>query len=258
MKKFWTLAFVPVLLLLLFAPCKIAAAEVRVIDSFGLFTPSEQEALEEKAQRISDEYDTNIIILAADESGFSDNYARDLIEGYGEEAYPEGYIGYAINMADRSYWVDAFGDRLRGYFPQSKTDDIADEAYDRLSDGEYYGSADSFLNNIDKRLAIQTSKYGNLSKLWVYKGRTIFFGAGAVILALVAAGGWTLAKVHKHADKKTAQEAELYKNELRLSNRRDQFIRAYQTRIRKPESSSGGGHSSGGGSAGHTGSGGHF
>lgn len=261
MKKIWKLA--ALFLALVFAaglhPVALHAAGVRVVDDSDLFSDSEQAALEARAQAISDAYNTNVLIVTSDEYGFSDNYARDVIESYGSQNYPSGYIAYCIDMADRSYWVDAYGQRERDYFTQSKTDAIAEAAFDDLSDGDYAGSGFTFLDRVDKNFQVKTSKFGPLTKLVVYPARTIAAAGVSIAGALAIALGMTYAKVRKHADKNVRSEADEYQDALNLTHRSDRFIRTYQTRVRRPkQNSSGGGFGGGGGSAGHTGSGGHF
>lgn len=256
MKRAWKLG-VLVALLFLLLPEPLQAAGRRIIDDAGLFDAGEIERLEAKAEDIYQTYGIDTFVITSYNEGFSDNYARDLIEDYGVSSYPQGYIGYAVNMADRSYWIDAYGDEIRGLFTQSRTDGMAEKAADELADGDYGDSAMGFLNDVEKRYAVRTSKYGNLAKLWVYKGRTVLFGFISLILALIAAFILTVIKVSRHRDKNVSTEADAYMSPLDLQGRRDQYVRSYQTRVRRQKSSSSGG-GGGGGSSGHTGSGGHF
>lgn len=260
MKKTLGILLLMPLLLLLIAPIQAKAGQVLIIDEYGLFTESEREKLEDKAQKISDDFDTNVVILTSGASLTSNNYARDAIESLGSSRFPEGYIGYAIDMADRSYWVDAYGDREREIFKQSDTDSLSENAYSYLREGEYYDSANSFLNGVNKRFRIATSGFGNLSKLWIEPGATALAVGGGTVLALVVAGIATGIKAGKHRDKTIKVDAGQYGRNFNLSQNRDRLVRTYQTRVKVPEPShsSGGGFSGGGGSAGHTGSGGHF
>ena len=260
MKKIWKLAAVLLAFwLVLPAGIRLQAAGVRVIDDSDLFTDSEEAILEEEASRISEKFGTNVFILTSDEYGFSDNYARDVVEEYGPANYPAGYVAYCIDMDDRSYWVDAYGERERSYFTQSRTDAIAERAFDDLRDGDFFGSARAFLDKTERNFKVATSSMGPFAKLFVYPARTLVAGIIALIIALASAGIMTFSKVRKHADKNMRTEADEYQGGLNLTDRSDIFVRSYQTRVRRPrQTSSGGGFGGGGGSAGHTGSGGHF
>lgn len=260
MKKIWKLAAVLLAFwLVLPAGIRLQAAGVRVIDDSDLFTDSEEAILEEEASRISEKFGTNVFILTSDEYGFSDNYARDVVEEYGPANYPAGYVAYCIDMGDRSYWVDAYGERERSYFTQSRTDAIAERAFDDLRDGDFFGSARAFLDKTERNFKVATSSMGPFAKLFVYPARTLVAGIIALIIALASAGIMTFSKVRKHADKNVRTEADEYQGGLNLTDRSDIFVRSYQTRVRRPrQTSSGGGFGGGGGSAGHTGSGGHF
>lgn len=235
----------------------VFAAEYSVTDGADLFTYEEETKLEEEAERISREYDTHVMILTSNAYGTSENFARDLIEDAGVAAFPDGYIGYAVDMADRSYWVDAYGSKERSIFTQSQTDDLAESAADDLKDGDYYESAMGFLKAIERRLIVKTTPMGALKKPFVYPVTTVFMFIGSGVFALIAAWLWTAYKAAGHKDKGIAAQAEAYRSDLQLVRNNHLFSHHYQTRIPVPESrsSSGGG---GGGSAGHTGSGGHF
>lgn len=259
---------------LLLLPFSIQANGASVIDGGDLFTPDEERKLEQKAEEIARKYNTNVVILTADysnqlegeippdkyPSSFSDNEARDLIETYGTLNYPQGYIGYAIDMNDRSYWADAYGPREREVFTQSVMDKLADGSLEALKDGDYYAAANEFLNGVNIQWDIRTSPLGILKKPLIYKGWTLVFLGGSGALAALLAAGWTGLKMARHRDKKEAHNAALYQQQLKLAQKQDRFKRVYQTRrpVPKSTSSGGGGSHGGGASAGHTGSGGHF
>lgn len=233
----------------------VQAADIVISDGVDLFTEQEEKELDAYAREISDQFDSNVIILTTNEYGFSDNYARDVIESQGVSRFPEGYIAFAVDMADRSYWVDVYGDRLRGMFSQSRTDDMADSAADHLRDGEYYEAAAGFLEDVDRRLQVETDPMGWLKKPFIYWEKTALALGLSLVGGLAAAFGMTALKLNKHKDKVLAYNASGYGSSLNLTHNHDRFVSHYQTRVHKPKSSGGSG---GGGSAGHTGSGGHF
>lgn len=238
-----------------FAPLQAAGAYVS--DQAGLFDGDQEAALEQQAQQLSDAYDANVLIVTSNQSGFSDNYARDVIEQAGTERYPDGYIGICIDMNDRSYWVDVYGDRLRSIFTQSRTDDLGDALYEHLEDQDYAGGIAAVLDKAEKRLNLETGSMKFFRKAAVYPGRTLVIGIGTGVIAAVFALLLTYYRVTRHKDKGEAVQANDYSGGLLLRQRDILFSHHYQTRVPVPKSDSSGG-SHGGGSAGHTGSGGHF
>ena len=237
---------------------------LRVRDGADLFTEEEEALLDEQASRISSDYGTDIWICTSNTEGTSDNYARDMLESTGEKDFPDGYIAYGVNMADRSYWVDVYGDMEREIFTQSRTDDLAELAADQLKEGEYYQSAKKVLDSAEKRLAVKTSSIGWLKKVAVYSDIALGILAISAAVATGVAFILTFWKKGKHKDKVLATQADDYGGPLKMDGRHEELVRVYQTRV-KIESNSdsgssfgGGGGGGGGGSAGHTGSGGHF
>lgn len=237
-----------------FAPLRAASAHVS--DQAGLLEGGQEEALEWQAQQISDAYDANVLIVTSDQSGFSDNYARDVIEQAGVDRYPDGYIGICIDMNDRSYWVDVYGDRLRSIFTQSRTDDLGDALYEHLEDQDYAGGIAAVLDKAEKRLDLETGPMKLFRKAVVYPGRTLVILIGTGVIAAVFALLLTVYRMSKHKDKAEAAQANDYSAGLAVRQRDILFSHHYQTRVPVPKSDSS--SSSGGGSAGHTGSGGHF
>lgn len=238
------------------ADALVLTPKASVTDDARIFNAYDRRQLQEQTEEISKTYNLDVWVYTSKEPGFSDNYARDMLEHLGELEHPDGYIAYGINMADRSYWVDAYGSRAREIFTQSKTDALADDAKGYLKDREYYESAKAVLDGIRTRLEIKTDPMGAFKKPLIYWPYTLCFLGVAFVGAIGCALLWTGVKVKKHKDKKLATQADDYASPLDLQNRNDVFVSSYQTRVKIESSSSGGG--GGGGSAGHTGSGGHF
>lgn len=246
-------------LFLLVPSLSLMAKEPLVIDDADLFTAEEEAVLEEKCEQMSSDYNTTVWVYTSSVPQYSDNYARDMLESTGESEYPAGYLAYGINMSDRSYWVDAYGDTVRSIFTQSKQDRLSDAAADKLKEGNYFESAMTVLEKADKRFYLKTTSMGWLKKPFVEWKTSLLLIGLSLILALVIALIRTGVKVGRHKDKKLARKAAEYEDALNLKHKEDRFVRAYQTRVKvESDSPSHGGGFSGGGSAGHTGSGGHF
>lgn len=243
---------------LMLQPAPLSAGTYRARDNAGLLSDEEISALEDQADAIARKYDINIILVTDIATGYSDNYARDYVEYHGEIMFPEGYIAYMINMADRSYWVDAYGSQMRDIFTQSVTDKLADRSVDALRDGDYYEAFAKFLDGVETQMAIHTSPLGVFAKPLLYPGLSLILTIASGTLAALLAWGVVAVKKNRHRDKKLAVDAGLYQGQLELTAHEDRFTHMYQTRVRVPESNSHGGGFSGGGGGGHTGSGGHF
>lgn len=256
MKKIWTYALSLMVLSLFVMPLPIHAATSHIVDDADLLTTEEEMELDKKANQIAQDYDINVLVLTTYEVGYSDMYARDYIEEYGEQHYPDGYIGYCIDMSDRSYWVDGYGPEVLGYFDQSDTDNISSATEDHLSDLEFGESVNVFLKRVDSHLAKETKKYGFFTNIILNKTAYIAVSVFGALAAILIAWLMTLSKVQQHKDKKINSKADEYSDPVHLEGKSDQLMHTYQTRTPIPKANSGG--YSGGGGGGHVGSGGHF
>lgn len=244
-----------------------ASLQDGVDDGAGLFTDDEIRKMQELIARIREKYGLDTFVVTWDamedpsaQLGYSDNYARDLLHQVGEEAFPQGYLAFGIHMNDRSFWVDAYGQRAVDQFPVSVTEDMAEDAQDDLSDGEYGMAAIHVLEEAEKKLEISSSPLGFLKKPLLYPGQAAVTGGLALVIAACASLFVTMARSNKHKDKNVKLTAEEYGRNFSLTSSRDVFMRHYQTRVPRPKEnhSSGGGGISSGGGGGHSGSGGHF
>ena len=257
MKRFLTLIFSMMLMVLFVGPMPIQAATSHVIDDADLLTSEEERELDQKANQIAQDYDINVLMLTTYYVGDSDVYARDYIESYGEQNFADGYIGYCIDMSDRSYWVDGYGPETLKYFDQSDTDDISSAVEDDLADEEFGESMDTFLNRVDHHLAKATKKYGFFTNIILNKGLYMGMSIFGIVFAVLIAAMMTYSKMHLHQDKKEKITADDYCDPVQLEAKDEQLIRTYQTRVPVPKADTSS-SSSGGGGGGHVGSGGHF
>ncbi len=245
------------LMVLFVGPMPIQAATSHVIDDADLLTSEEERELDQIANQIAQDYDINVLMLTTYYVGDSDVYARDYIESYGEQNFADGYIGYCIDMSDRSYWVDGYGSETLKYFDQSDTDDISSDVEDDLADEEFGESMDTFLKRVDRHLAKATKKYGFFTNIILNKGLYIGMSIFGIVFAVLIAVMMTYSKMHLHQDKKEKIAADDYCDPVQLEAKDEQLIRTYQTRVPVPKADTSS-SSSGGGGGGHVGSGGHF
>lgn len=236
-----------------------------VSDDADLFTDDEIEKMNQISWQIKEKFGLDTFVITWDSlsdtpTSYSDNLARDLLREYGEENYPDGYLAFGIHMADRSFWVDAYGETAVKEFPVSVTEDLAEDAQDKLADGEYGQAAIGVLDETEKRLEIIRTPLGFLKKPLLYPGAAAATFGLSLLLAGAAAFLATYIQVKKHADKKISLSASQYGENFALNGSRDTFLRHYQTRVPRPKqnTSGGGGGISSGGGGGHSGSGGHF
>lgn len=257
MKRFLTFIFSWMVFSLFLIPMPIQAATSHVIDDADLLTSEEEIELDQKASQIAQDYGINVLMLTTYYVGDSDVYARDYIESYGEQNFSEGYIGYCIDMSDRSYWVDGYGSETLKYFDQSDTDDISSDVEDDLADEEFGESMNTFLNQVDRHLAKATKKYGFFTNIILNKGGYMVMSIFGFVFAILIAAMMTYSKMHRHQDKKEKITADEYCDPVQLEGKNEQLIRTYQTRVPVPKADTSS-SSGGGGGGGHVGSGGHF
>lgn len=258
MKRFLIFIFSLIVFSLVVEPMPIQAASAHVFDDADLLTAEEEKAIDQKASQIAQDYDIDVLVLTTYEIGSSDVYARDFIESYGEQYHADGYIGYCIDMSDRSFWVDGYGENALKYFDQSDTDAISNDVEDYLADEEFGESASAFLNGVDHHLAKATKKYGFFTNIIINKTPYMIVSIFGVLFGILVAGMMTYSKMHLHQDKKIKRKADEYSDPVQLDEKNEQLIRTYQTRTPVPKAQNNGGGYSGGGGGGHVGSGGHF
>jgi uncharacterized membrane protein YgcG len=264
MRKRLLLIFTLLFVCFSFLPVQASSEQTFIlVDDADLFSASQEATLQDLGQELVEKYDITIFILTSNETSSYDssNYAYGLVETFGQSYISSGYIGYAVDMADRSYYVGYDSTQKDFELDIEDSDAISQAAYDGLQEGNYYQSALNMLSQSEKQLDIATSKFKWLAKI---KNNPVYLIGLVVVplfVSLIISALMSLFQLQKHKEKQEKHEANDYMKSpiSRLANRR--LIHVYETRAPKPKpqeshGSSGGSFSSGG--AGHGGSGGHF
>ncbi len=228
------------LLLLLALSLSVFAADDLIRDHAGLLTKDEMEALEEEAQRISDAYDTQIVILTLDTLDGEDpeNYAGDYFDTYGLGAGENNSgVLFLVSIDSREYYILTNGDAHSklSYFDLG---DIEDAFLSDLSDGNYYDAFSIFLECIEEELSYEPTETGWGTKLLI--ALVIGAAAGGITLLVMRRKMNTIRPQHGAASYMTDGSYDLFRCH-------DFFLYSHVSKIRREENSSSGG---GGGSRG--------
>ena len=129
-------------LMLLLLPIDTAAAESlpMVVDTAGLLSDGQVQALEEKADALRTAYDLDVIILTVDTLGnataqeFADAYFDDNGYGYGSE---HSGILFLLAMNEREWYISTSGNAMYA-FTDYGIQQLGESIVWYLSYGEYY------------------------------------------------------------------------------------------------------------------------
>lgn len=197
----------------------------RVIDNADLFTTEEEQKLAEKIDEIENKYGVTAFIMTINDDMLNANLStRDYVELFGEQNVGNEYIGFAINIDSREYVIDVYGDEMLDIFNDDSQIEIEDNILPDMSAGNYYLSADKFLDSV---------------KDDVKPNYFLPIGISA-IAAIIISGSITVLKILKHKEKKTAKTATEYisKNNSSINLKDDRFVRTYTTKTEKAENNS--------------------
>ena len=153
-KRIVTLVFAFVLFLAMTLSAFAATGSPRLYDGADLLTDSEERALLEKINRVSEEYGVEIVIATVNSTG---NYSAD---EYVEYYYDENGYGFGsrhdgvlllISMQERDYRIlsNGFGATAITLY---EIDSIGDYIVSYLSSGDYYAAFDEFIDECEYQI----------------------------------------------------------------------------------------------------------
>lgn len=234
----------------------------RVYDMAHLFSGSEKRELSDAMTALREKMDMDVAIVTTDENDgtaeeFADAFYYDNGLGTGKNA--DGVL-FLFDMENRELWICPVGTMTR-YLTDSRQDAILDDIYEYASEGNFYGAAKAFVEDVeicyDNGIAgDQYNQDVNTGKISRY--HTIAWYEVLIAFAVAAAcGGAAVFSVVReyglHGD-----ETKLAAN-FKLSYRKDSafklgniladvLIGSYVTQmvIQSAKNNSGSGHSSGG------------
>ncbi|NLW28287.1 MAG: TPM domain-containing protein [Erysipelothrix sp.] len=148
--KFITLNILVILLLfMLFKTVNIKAVEIKLYDQAILFSQQEQNLLEIEANRISDEFQMDIVIVTTNDT--NNKSARD----YADDFYDENNVGigndhdgimFLIDLDNREIYILKSGIGIQ-YLTDQRVDNIIDTVLSGgIQEENYYKAANAFLN----------------------------------------------------------------------------------------------------------------
>ena len=267
------------LCLLTITPLSIhAGSDVYVSDTYGVLSQEEVNALNAKAQQISDEYQFGVYAhILYDDASYDD------IWSYIEQYYADQDLGYEntsdgilflITQSSQGGSYDIYIPALsnQSYFTIDGLEVIQDDAEEGLFDHDYYEAIDTFLDKTQEHLAY----YSQHDYPWSYQtdgavyydpktGRSVsgFALILGTIIPFVVACIVVAVNASKHRTKHTATDAAEYipsYGQLQLTRHTDMYLYRTQSRTKiHHEDNNGGGGGGGFSSSGgmHSG-GGHF
>ena len=267
------------LCLLTITPLSIhAGSDVYVSDTYGVLSQEEVNALNAKAQQISDEYQFGVYAhILYDDASYDDiwsyieQYCADQDLGY--ENTSDGIL-FLITQSSQGGSYDIYIPALsnQSYFTIDGLEDIQDDAEEGLFDHDYYEAIDTFLDKTQEHLAYYSQHdypWSNQTDGAVYydpkTGRSVsgFALILGTIIPFVVACIVVAVNASKHRTKHTATDAAEYipsYGQLQLTRHTDMYLYRTQSRTKiHHEDNNGGGGGGGFSSSGgmHSG-GGHF
>ena len=259
----------PVLLLILTAlfggVCH--AAKATVDDQAGLLNAQEASQLLSQAQETADTTGFDIAIVSTDDArGKSAQVVAE--DYYAADPRSEDEVVCLIDMDNREIHLRTFGQAI-WYLTDARIDDILDDAYSHISEGDYAGTFSSMVGGVryyfDQGIPEGTYQHHTDTGVTEYyeapKTVSALEGIISGILGLLTGAGIFSGVSGRYNMKVKKPTYDLSANsDMKLNVQTDQVVNRYVThrRIPRQTSSSDGGHrSGGGGSSVHTGSGGH-
>lgn len=243
-------------LFVLFAVVSVNAATSQVYDDANLFLQGEAAELEAEADKLRDRHHMNFVIVTTDdaEGKSSREYADDFYmdNGYYDNG-ERGGITLLIDMDNREVYVSTAGDMLY-YVTDKKVEEILDEGYGYVADGDYAKAMAGMLEKADDIIedGIQDGQYiydEETGKIIRYKSLTVMDILLAVLIPLLLAGGVCFGVYRKYSFVEKYQYSINQNADMKLLNRSDHLVNQFVTRRRIPKNpppGNGGGGSMGG------------
>lgn len=236
MKKIFKYLILITLLFTIIIPNKVYADLSRVNDFANLLSNDEENNLKDKIKEIKDKYKYDIVILTTSdtEGKSSQDYADDFYDynGFGYDEKNSGLL-LLINMEERFINIYTTGDAIEN-FSTEKLDNILDDIYEDISNGNYYEASDMFLDKVEGSLKI-------------IKNKNIIVLSISLIISMIIAAAICFIIRYKYTHGSSVSGMNYLKNDsVNFLARRDQYITSHTTR-RKIERNNGG---SGGSSSG--------
>jgi len=210
------------------------------VDHGDLLSGKEAERIEKQLDKLSDQYDMDIVIVTVDSTDGEDpmDFADDF---YDYNDYADDGILLLISMEENDWWVSTTGYGIT-VVTDAGLEYMADQFVPYLSDGEYATAFETFIDLcgefIDQANSGDPYDTHNLPKAPFRFGLNLVIALGiGLVVALIATG------VMKGKLKTVRMQARaddyLIPGSLQLSQCKDLFLYTHVDRREKPKSSSG-------------------
>ncbi len=150
-RKSRTILLVLLLAVMFLSGTQVLAVIQKVYDQAELFSVSQKEDLQRKAEELSESLKLDMIIVTIDDSKgkTSREYADDFYDengfGYGEKA--DGVL-LLIDMANREIYISTCGKGIN-YLTDARIESILDSIYPHLTNESYSDGAMAFLSSVE-------------------------------------------------------------------------------------------------------------
>jgi len=240
----------------------------KIYDYADLLTSDEEAEVQKECERLIQSYGYDVFVVTIDENDISyasEDRSLSFLEDFGDQngfglGDEQNYVAFLIDMDERQYSIDVKGETCFLIYSDQIQEQILDDVYYDMKNGDYPGAVWTFLENVDERGIKQVSGFvGTAEEYEEYERelkRETFWGSvlmsvfGSVLLGCIVGAIVTFSKRMKSKTVYTSKDASNYVEEgsFKRTENSDQFIRRYKT-TRVIQTSSGGG---GGGGSHHT------
>lgn len=210
-------------------PAFADTGEQRVYDKAGLLGAQEIETLEALSREIGQRYNASIYMLTDKSSnGLS---RKRYIEDFADQMEVTNSTIIFVNMeeGDRGVEIQGYGTN-EFYMNDSRIEHVLDKIVPYLSAGEYYTALTTFLEQTETYLGRNPKEDSLLANSWFQLA--VSLAVGGIVVAIMA--------VHSGGKVTVNERTYLDSSRSKVIARHDDFVRTATTRVRRPQSNSGG------------------
>ncbi len=240
----------------------------RLLDNADLLTESEEKALLDQLDAVSQKHESNVVLLTVDDhSGSVQDFADDYFDYNGFQAdYNGSGILFMLSMADREWAISTSGTAISAFTDYGQ-EYMTQKMLPYLKEGDYYSAFNEYIDVADRLLTmyeegtpydVDNSKDPNELKYAAIGSVILGLVLGLIIVGMMAS---QLHSVHMNTSAAGYQSH----SGIHMQVHRDNYIRTTTSKKRIPQESSSRSGSSGGSSihtsssgSSHGGSSGHF
>ena len=223
-----------------------------IYDEANLLSDDDEASLLTKLEKYSEKYSADIAIVTTNDAGgltaqaYADAYAEKIGQSMSRDEYPG--ILFLIDMDNREIYMATQGQAMN-YYDDYRINEVLDDCYAYITDGDYKGTCDAFLKGVRDYMGRSTSKSARMDGFGVLIRLIIAIVIGAVV---------TFAMVFRRGGRVTTNSRTYFDaSGSHMDVQEDRFMNRTVTRrhIEKPKGG-GGGHGGSGGGGVHMSSGG--